>query len=232
MPEFPKVALVCTPHPDDAEIGCGGTIATWVREGTRVVYVVCTNGDKGSSDPEMTSERLVPIREQEQLEAAKTLGVQEIVFLRYPDGFLEDTAEFRGRVVREIRRFKPDIVLAPDPFRKSFYLHRDHRVTGQVALDAVFPLARDHLSYPEHMKEGLTAHKVGEVYLMGSDDSGTFLDISDTLELKIQALQCHRSQVGDPGRDPDRFLREWARETGKRANLPYAEAFRRIELRR
>jgi LmbE family N-acetylglucosaminyl deacetylase len=232
MAEYPKSVLVCTPHPDDAEIGCGGTIAKWVRDGVQVVYIVTTNGDKGSSDPEMTSPRLAAIREQEQLEAARTLGVREVIFLRYADGFLEDTAEFRGKIVREIRRFQPDIVLTTDPLRRSFYLHRDHRVTGQVTLDAVFPSARDHLCYPEHMKEGLTPHKTAEAYLWGSDEPDTFVDISDVIDLKIKALACHKSQVPGLTEDNGRFVREMSKRWGEKANAEYAEAFRVIKFRR
>ncbi len=232
MPDFPKAVLVCTPHPDDAEIGCGGTVAKWVRDGVTVVYVVCTNGDKGTADPEMTSGRLAAIREKEQLEAAKAMGVQHVVLLRYPDGYLEDTPEFRGKIVKEVRRFKPDILLTPDPARRSFYLHRDHRITGQVALDAVFPYARDHLFYPEHLKEGLTSHKVAEVYLWGSDAPDTYEDITETVDKKIEALMCHTSQVGNPGRDVAKFIRETASDHGKKAKVRYAEAFRRIQIRR
>ncbi|MBI3742831.1 MAG: PIG-L family deacetylase [Chloroflexi bacterium] len=148
----PQRVLICTPHPDDAEIGAGGTLAKWIGKGAQATLVVCTNGDKGSDDPAMTSERLAALRENEQLEAAKVLGIKEVVFLRHPDGEIEDTKQFRGDVVREIRRAKPDVVLTTDPLRRTFYQHRDHRVTGQVVLDAVFPLARDHLNFQEHCR--------------------------------------------------------------------------------
>ena len=232
MIETPERALVVTPHPDDAEIGCGGTIAKWVREGAQVVYVLCTNGDKGSSDPEMTSARLAEIREKEQQDAADTLGVKEVVFLRHPDGELEDTREFRGQLVREIRRHRPDAVLCPDPFRQTFYLHRDHRICGQVTLDAVFPYARDHLHFQELTRMGLETHKVGTILLWRAEEPETFSDIADTLDLKCQALLCHHSQVSNPGRDATEFLRKHAKSLGERGGLEYAEAFRRIDLRR
>ena len=234
MIDRPDRAMVVIPHPDDAEIGCGGTIAQWIKEGTEVVYVMCTNGDKGTSDPDMTPEKLVPIREKEQEEAANVLGVKEVIFLGYPDGGLEDTSEFRGKVVRAIRKHQPDVVFCTDPFRRTFYLHRDHRLSGQVTLDAVFPYARDHLHYPEHIREdGLQTHKVGDVLMWGTEDPDEFVDISDTIDLKIESLKKHVSQIsGDSSRDVDEFVRANAQRVGQRAEMPYAEAFRRIQFRR
>ena len=233
MADVPKKFLVSTPHPDDAEMGAGGTIAKWIKEGAEGVLVVCTNGDKGSSDPEMTSERLAAIRQKEQLAAAKVLGIKEVVFLRHPDGELEDTREFRGDLVREIRRHKPDVVLTVDPYRRSFYQHRDHRMTGLVTLDAIFPYARDHLSFPEHKELGLEPHKVGSFYLWASEEPDTRIDISDTVELKIEALARHVSQVGgERGRDIQTFLRDNAKRAADGHGMEFAEAFKRTELRR
>lgn len=233
MRKTPRKAMVVTPHPDDAEIGCGGTVGKWTKEGCEVVYVVCTNGDKGTSDPKMTPAALAEIREKEQKAAAQTLGVKEVVFLRYPDGELEDTRKFRGELVRQIRIHRPEVVITVDPFRKSFYLHRDHRITGQVTLDAVFPYSRDLLHYPEHMAEGLKPHKVSEVYLGGSEESDTFVDISETIELKIKAIGCHLSQVSNSeGKPFQDWVREWAKETGKEQGMDYAEGFRRFNLSR
>ncbi len=237
MVDRPQTIMVVSPHPDDAEIGCGGTISRWIREGSEVVYVLCTSGDKGSADLEMTSERLAAIREREQLEAAKVLGVKDVLFLRYPDGGLEDTSEFRGQLVHAIRVYRPDAVFTTDPFRRSFYLHRDHRVCGQVTLDAVFPYARDHLHYPDHYrKEGLLPHKVGELYFWGTEEPDTFIDISDTISLKIEALKKHASQVygsgGNRDRDVEEFVKGNASRVGQRAQMPYAEGFRRIQFRR
>ena len=232
MIDRPDRAMVVTPHPDDAEIGCGGTVAQWIREGTRVVYVLCTNGDKGSGDPDMTSERLAEIREREQGEAAALLGVEEVIYLRYPDGGLEDTSEFREHLVRAIRKHRPQVVLCPDPHRTTFYLHRDHRICGQVTMDAVFPYARDRLHYPEHEREGLAPHKVGEVLFWGTETPDEYIDVTDTIQAKIDALRKHDSQVGD--NDPkelDEFIRAHARRTGERADVPYAESFRRIQIR-
>ncbi len=229
--ERPERALVVTPHPDDAEIGCGGTVASWIGQGTKVFYVLCTNGDKGSQEPDMTSERLAEIREREQAEAAAVLGVEEVVYLRHPDGGLEDDAEFRGELVHAIRRFKPDVVLCPDPHRRSFYLHRDHRVCGLVTMDAVFPYARDRLHYPEHEREGLATHKTGDVLFWGTEQPDTFIEITDTIEKKIEALKKHDSQVGSEDGDVGDFVRASARRMGERADAPYAEAFLRISIR-
>ena len=222
--------MVFTPHPDDSEFGAAGTIARWVAEGREVFYVICTNGDKGSADPEMTSERLAAIREQEEREAAAVLGVKEVVFLRYPDGGLEDTLEFRGRIVRCIREFRPEVVLTSDPYRRYIW-HRDHRITGRVVLDAVFPYARDRLSYPEHEAEGLKPHKVREVYLWGSEDPDTFIDISQTFDTKIAALRCHRSQISEQfSQTMEQRMRERAAALGKESGMPLAEAFHKVVI--
>jgi len=231
-PETNGRVMVIVAHPDDAEFAAGGTIARWASEGREVVYVVCTNGDKGSSDLSMTSDKLAPIREREQRNAAAVLGVKEAVFLGYPDGGLEDTPAFREKLVRMIRRYRPDTVLIMDPFRRPIQ-HRDHRIAGQVALDAVFPYARDHLSYPEHLKEGLMPHKVAEVYIAGAEGADTFVDISSSFCKKVEALRCHVSQVGNrPREEFEQRLREASEALGKTCGLPMAEAFRRLELRR
>ena len=233
MSYVPERALICTPHPDDAEIGAGGTAAQWIKQGAEVTLVVCTNGDKGSEDPEMTSERLAAIREKEQQAAAEVLGFKEVVFLRYPDGEIEDTKDFRRDLVRQIRRFKPDVVLTTDPQRRTFYQHRDHRVTGQCVMDAVFPLARDHLNFPELKHEGLEPHKTEFIYFWGADEPDTFVDISDTLELKIQALMKHASQVAaEREAQMTKFLLERAKEAGKAQGMNAAEGFRVVQMRR
>ncbi|MFQ5925179.1 MAG: PIG-L deacetylase family protein [Dehalococcoidia bacterium] len=229
MAELAIRVMVITPHPDDAEIAAGGTIASWVGEGREVIYVVCTNGDKGSSDPEMTSERLAQIRQREQREAAKTLGVKEVIFLGHPDGTLEDTSSFRGELVRLIRKYRPDVVLTTDPYRRYLW-HRDHRITGRVTLDAIFPYARDRLSYPEHIAEGLSPHRVKEIYLWASEEPDTFIDISETFSIKLAALDCHASQVAQHAENLKRWIEERASKIGQDQGLPLAEAFRRVEV--
>jgi LmbE family N-acetylglucosaminyl deacetylase len=182
----------------------------------------------------MTPEKLAAIREKEQSQAAATLGIKEVIFLGYPDGGLEDTSVFRGQLVRAIRMHRPDVVFCTDPFRRTFYLHRDHRLSGQVTLDAVFPYARDHLHYPEHIREeGLQTHKVADVLMWGTEEPDTFFDISGTIDLKIESLKKHASQVsGDGSRDVGEFVKANAQRVGQRAQMDYAEGFRRIEFRR
>lgn len=225
--------LVVVAHPDDAEFGCAGSVAHWVREGRQVAYLVATTGDKGSDDPAMTSERLATIREAEQLRATQVLGVDPVIFLRYPDGELEDTREFRREVVRAIRRFRPErlVTTTPLPTLNLYAGHRDHRTAGRVALDAVYPYARDHLHFPELLAEGLAPHKVLEVYLMGHDEPDLWVDISETLELKLKALRCHASQFSDPEAVEAR-VRQRAAELGQAKGIAWAEAFKRIQLPR
>jgi len=224
-----NTVLVITPHPDDAEFGAAGTVARWAAEGRPVYYVVCTNGDKGSNDPAMTSEQLAVIRRQEQLAAAAVLGVKEVHFLGYPDGALEDTPEFRGRLVYYIRKYRPFTVVTADPYRRYLW-HRDHRITGRAVLDAVFPYARDHLSYPEHIAQGLRPHKVKEVYLWAAEEPNHYVDISDVFELKLKAALCHRSQLTGHQRRLEEWLRERAITLGRAAGYPLAEAFYRLEI--
>lgn len=221
-------AMVITPHPDDAENGVAGTVAKWVREGKEVIYVVCTNGNKGSSDPQMTPEKLAQIREQEQLAAAKVLGVKEVIFLRYEDQSLEDTPEFRKQIVQQLRTYKPEVVVTSDPYR-SYIWHRDHRITGQVVMDAVFPYARDRMAYPDLLPQGLEPHKVREVLYWGADKPNYFSDITDTWEIKMAALRCHHSQVGDFPDEWKEFIKQRHQTLAKGQSFPLAEAFYRAE---
>ena len=225
--------LVVVAHPDDAEFGCGGSVARWVKEGKEVTYVILTNGDKGSGDRSMTSERLAKIRQEEQRNAALTLGVQRVEFLGYPDGELEDTREVRRGVTAEIRRWRPDLLVTQNPYRTTnlYASHRDHRIAAGVALDCVYPLARDHLSFPELLAQGLEPHKVREVYLMWWENPEVVVDISDTMDLKLKALACHASQMGDFASVEAR-VREWAAQRGKPKSFAYAETFNRIVLPR
>jgi LmbE family N-acetylglucosaminyl deacetylase len=232
----PAYAMVVTPHPDDAEYGIAGTVARWVKEGKDVVYVVCTNGDKGTSDINMRPEVLAKIREKEQLDAANVLGVRDVIFLRHPDQGLEDTYEFRKQLVRLIRMYRPDIVATTDPYLRYMW-HRDHRIAGQVVLDAVFPFARDFLAYPDLMLDGLQPHKVKEVLLWSmllfwdSQEINYRSDISDTLDLKIAALRCHESQVGHmPFPDLENLLRQQHEAMAQGESFKLAEAFHRVEL--
>ncbi len=222
--------MVVAPHPDDAEYGVAGTVARWVSNGKDVIYVVCTNGDKGTNDANMKPKALVRIREQEQLAAAKLLGVREVIFLRYPDQALEDTPEFRKKIVRLIRMYKPDTVVTADPYRRYIW-HRDHRITGQVTLDAIFPYARDSLSYPDLLKQDLHPHKVREVLLWGSEEPNYRSNITDTFDVKVAALHCHKSQVGNsPSPDLEQRLRQRHKMMAEGEDFELAEAFHRVEI--
>ena len=222
--------LVVTPHPDDAEYGVAGTVARWTNEGRTVVYVVCTNGDKGTSDREVKPESLIKIREKEQIAAANLLGVKEVIFLGYPDQGLEETPQFRKDIVKQIRRFRPETVVTADPYRRYIW-HRDHRITGRVTLDAVFPYARDHLSYPDLLEEGLEPHKVKEVLLWASENINHRLDITDTFPLKLNALREHKSQVGHiPRQELEGYLRGRAIQLSEGESFQLAEGFHREEI--
>jgi len=231
----PAYAMVVTPHPDDAEYGIAGTVARWVKEGKDVIYVVCTNGDKGTSDINMNPEALAKIREKEQLAAAKVLGVREVIFLRHPDQGLEDTYEFRKQIVRLIRIYCPDIVATTDPYIRYIW-HRDHRIAGQVVLDAVFPYARDFLSYPDLMLDGLQPHNVKEILLWGlllfwsPEEMNYRSDIANTFDLKIAALRCHKSQIAYPLPDLENFLRQQHEAMAEGESFKLAEAFHRVEI--
>ena len=221
--------LVVTPHPDDAESGAGATIVKWATQGRKIVLVVCTNGDKGSSDPEMTSPKLAAIREEEQREAAEVLGVSEVVFLRHTDQHLQDTYELREQISRQIRIHTPHTVLTIDPNR-PYIRHEDHYVCGRVTLNCVFPYSRDRLAFREHIAEGLEPHKTREVYMWGSQDPDTYLDVTDTFDTKLDALSRHRSQVGQGWELREVRARTRYAEVGKKIGVTYAEAFKRIEI--
>jgi LmbE family N-acetylglucosaminyl deacetylase len=225
--------LVVVAHPDDAEFGCGGSVARWVAEGREVSYCILTSGNRGSDDPAMTPERLAVIRREEQQAAAQALGVREVHFCGYPDGELEDTREARRDVVRAIRRLRPDRLVTQNPFPSfnPYSGHRDHRHAGRLALDAVYPYARDRLHFPELLAEGWPPHKVREVYVMGHDEPDTALDITPTMERKLVALRCHATQLRDFAAVEGR-VRERAADLGKPHGFTYAEAFRVIDLPR
>jgi LmbE family N-acetylglucosaminyl deacetylase len=222
--------MVVTPHPDDAEYGVAGTVVRWVSQGKEIVYVVCTNGDKGTSDASVKPEELAKTREEEQIAAANLLGVREVIFLRHPDQGLEDTPEFRKEIVRLIRMYRPETVVTADPYRRYIW-HRDHRMTGQVTLDAIFPYARDIFSYPDLTKEGLDPHKVKEVLLWGTEDVNYRSDITATFDMKLSALQCHKSQVGHiPLQELEERLRERHRSIANGEKYELAEGFHRVQI--
>lgn len=225
--------MVVVAHPDDPEFSCGGTVAKWTRQGVKVAYLICTNGDKGTKDPNLSSKELADIRRREQLAGAKHLGVEEVIFLPYRDGELVADLALRRDLVHHIRRFRPDTVVTSDPSRyyspTGHIYHPDHRAVGEAALAAIFPAARDRLYYPEFSAEGLEPHKVREVLLAGTPEPDYWVDIAETIEDKIAAVREHKSQVGDRAELGAR-LREGGARIGREKGLAYAEAFRRLQL--
>lgn len=224
----PKVGLVISAHPDDSEFGAAGTVYTWVQKGWEFYYVICTDGSKGSEDPEMTADVLVPLRRKEQKAAADVLGVKEVFFLDNVDGTLAYTTDFMRDVVRLIRRLKPHAVFSHDPnhiVRDLFINHPDHRAAGTVVLDAVYPIARNRPSFPELLEEGLEPYSAKEVYLWTASNTNFDVDITAALDKKFEALACHESQIDDMEGMKQRLLQFWSDTDGT-----YKERFRRIVL--
>jgi LmbE family N-acetylglucosaminyl deacetylase len=222
-------------HPDDQEFTVAGTLAKWARAGSHIVTVCITSGGSGSNrhtPPDMTRERLVKIREEEQRRACAMLGIAELILLGYEDGTLEASIDLRRDLTRLLRRHQPDAVVCGDPtvrfYGNRYMNHPDHRVASDVTLDAVFPSSETRFIFPELLDEGLEPHHVKQVFLHGSDHPDTFIDIADLLDVKIRALREHRSQLGDW--DPADMLTEWARVAGTRRKLKAAESFRRMIL--
>lgn len=226
-PYVPASALVIAAHPDDIEFGCAGTVAKWTRQGVAVAYVLVTSGNGGTHDPAYTRETISVLREQEQRAAAALCGVTEVEFLRYNDGEVMPTLELRKDLVRMVRKHKPEIVIAMDPTRvfvgDGYINHPDHRAVATATMDAVAPVAAMPLMYPELG----SAHRVREVWVQFSLDADTWIDISDTLELKMEALRQHKSQVDE---ETVRGIRDWALNDGK--GLVPAESFKVMKLER
>ena len=233
MDETPQRVLVVIPHPNDAEFWCAGSIAKWISEGAAVRYVVCTDGGKGTTDPAVSGTELTAIREQEQADAARELGVQELVSLGRSDGALEDVDDFRRELVRQIRQVRPDVVVCPEPYRKNLAWHRDHRIAGQVALDAVFPCARDHLHFEELWRdEGLEPHKTGTVLFWGTETPNTFVGIDASIGSKTRAVKANKSRLsGRTDEEIDAFIIEQGQEGVGDSGASYGEAFRKITFR-
>jgi LmbE family N-acetylglucosaminyl deacetylase len=222
--------LVIVAHPDDIESWCGGTVARFTDLGKTVAYVICTSGDKGSSDPSLTSQQIAAIREAEQVEAARILGVSSVTFLRHPDSEVEPTLALRRELVWHIRYHRPDLVITHDPV-PPYRLHPDHRAVGRATLDALFPCARDALPFAEQIRnDGLQPHITPEAWLFATETPDIWVDIVSTLPRKIQARLAHNSQHSDP----QALERSWykrAAETGVPVGLQAAEAFKQVDLR-
>jgi LmbE family N-acetylglucosaminyl deacetylase len=239
-PETPsgKRVLVIQAHPDDVEFSAAGTVAKWINEGAHVTYCSLTSGDKGSDDPSISGETLAARRELEQQAACDLLGVKELRFLRYKDATLVADLGLRLALTRVMRQVRPDVLMTFDPSMRysgqGYINHPDHVATGEASLAAVFPSVRDRMTFPELLAEGLEPHKIPEVYLYGTATPDVWVDITDTMEVKLLALKAHASQLGEW--DPTDMLRDWARETAKAnperndGSGEYAESFKYFKL--
>jgi len=235
-PLQPKVILCVVAHPDDIEVGIGGTIATYIAAGAKAYYLVLTNGNKGSEDRSMNPDQLRDTRRAEQRSAAQILGVSDVFFCDYGDGELVCDLNVKRDIVRVIRQVKPDVVFTLDPTVVYSTLtgtvnHPDHRAAGQATLDAVFPLARDHMTFPELItNENLEPHKVQTLLLMNLEQQNFYVDISAQMEKKLEALRAHQSQFSDP-ENVEVWLRQQAEKAGSHIGAKYAESFMRLDLR-
>lgn len=229
---IPESAMAIVAHPDDIEFSCSGTMARWAGAGARICFVLCTSGDVGIADPGMTRARASEIREAEALAAAEIAGVKDVVFLREPDGLLVPTLDLRKRLVREMRRFRPEVVVTGDPTQvwsgEDYINHPDHRAAAQAALDAVFPAAGQPNLFEDLAEEGLTAHKPRKVYVTSWQPADVYVCIDDTIDIKIAALRAHKSQMGDW--DPADMVRKWASDAAKGKEMSYAETYRVVTL--
>jgi LmbE family N-acetylglucosaminyl deacetylase len=235
--DVPDRAMVIFAHPDDAEIGSGGVIARWVAAGCEVSYVLCTNGGAGTEDRSLTPEELTRKRRAEQRAAADFMGVRHVEMLGYPDGELEDTRAFLGDVVRAVRRHRPHTVFVHDPYRIRGFQHRDHRKAGIVATDAVYPYARDHLHFPEHItREGLEPHKVRELWYWGADEPDVIVDVTESIDRQVAAIIRHQSQVPGfnipAGATMGQRIKKNAAELASGYGFEFGAVFRRLVARR
>jgi LmbE family N-acetylglucosaminyl deacetylase len=230
-----RTILVVMAHPDDAELTCGGSIARWAREGHQVVLILATDGARGSKEGDTDHEEMARIRRREQEEAARVLGLEQVVGLGFPDGELSDDDALRGALVRQVRSFRPDAVVAMDPLaviqRNSYVNHRDHRMLGIATLDALYPQASNATYFPEQLAEGLGTHKVAELLLVNTEQPNFWVDVGATLDARFDALRCHASQIRlwpESGEAVIRQQRELASVLGIQYGADYAEEFRRV----
>lgn len=228
----PESAMAIVAHPDDIEFSCAGTLARWAKRGSRISFVLCTSGDVGIDETGMTREKAMAIREKEEMEAARIIGATEVIFIREPDGLLQPTLALRKRLVKEIRRFRPEVVVAGDPTivwaGNDYINHPDHRAAASAALDATFPAAGQPNLFQEFEEEGIKAHKPRKVYVTSWVGADHFISIDETIDLKIQALKAHKSQMKDW--DPEPSIKSWAAESAKGKEMNFAEAFRVVTL--
>ncbi|MCK4900052.1 MAG: PIG-L family deacetylase [Anaerolineales bacterium] len=229
---IPDSAMAIVAHPDDIEFSCAGTLARWAKAGSRIAYVLCTSGEVGIAEVGMSKSKAAEIRETEQRNAADIVGAQKVVFLREPDGMLQATLELRKKLIREIRRFRPEVVVCGDPTivwaGDSYINHPDHRAAATAALDAVFPAAGQPNLFEELNEEDISAHKPRKVYVTSWTQTDQYINITGTLDIKVAALRAHESQMKDW--DPEPRIKEWAAERAKGKEMTYAEAFRVVTL--
>ena len=228
--------MVVVAHADDAEFGCSGTVAKLCSEGWDMVYVMCTDGSKGSSDREVTQEELSRMRRQEQIDAGKVLGLKDVVFLDHEDSLLQPTLELRRDIAREIRRYQPDVVICQYPMRTldGFWGigHPDHMAAGEATLSAIFPTARDHMTFPELLENGFEPHNVAEVWIMGHPQPDHWVDVTDHMDTSVKAIMQHVSQVEDwTEEEAGKRMREWRRQKGIGRGIQHAEEYKRITMR-
>jgi LmbE family N-acetylglucosaminyl deacetylase len=233
----PRRAMSIHAHPDDQEFSVGGTLAKWARAGCEIISVIITSGDSGSNDPAKDGshkQELAALREQEQRAANALLGVRETIFLGYPDGELEPTIALRRDLTRLIRQYKPDTVTTGNPeawfYGDEYVNHPDHRAAAQAACEAVFPSAGTRLIFTDLLAAGYEPHDVRRLYIHGTEQPNTWVDITETIDLKIQALQQHASQI-DPN-EVGKWMTEWAEEDAKDHDMKYAESFKVMILRK
>jgi len=228
---LPERVLVVTAHPDDVDFGAAGTVASWTASGVSVAYCVCTDGQAGGFDRDVPRERIPEIRRDEQRAAAAVVGVHDVRFLGHVDGELEPTRELVREVVRVIRSVRPQRVVLPNPERwwdRIAASHPDHLAAGEAAIRAVYPFARNPFAFPELLAEHLEPWTVSEVWVSAVPDPTVFVDVTDTFELKIEAIMAHASQHPEPDRVRP-MVREWLAANAERAGWPQgrlAEAFR------
>lgn len=226
----PARALAFYAHPDDAEVSCGGTLARWARAGAEVHVVVCGQGDKGSSDPVVDPRDLAARRATETATAVEVLGLAGHRLLGVPDGEIDNTAALRRQLVQLVREVRPDVVLCPDPtavfFGSRYFNHRDHREIGWATLDAVAPAA----SSPHYFPDTGPLHHVATVYLSGTLEPDVWVDIGATIDVKVEALLCHESRLGETGEWLRQLVRRRAEEGGRQAGVAYAEGFRLLRF--
>lgn len=227
-PFVPRRIMVIAAHPDDPEFGCAATIAKWAAAGHDITYLLLTSGDKGSREYKTPPGQLAGVREDEQRAAADELGVKRVVFLRHPDGLLENTMALRREISGFLREYSPDTIVTIDPWRR-YQLHPDHRVAGQAALDAIYAAREWHI-FPEQLVGDRIPCRVRDVYLFWTDKADYYEDVSSSIERRIEALKRHVSQVGEHVEQLPERIREGARNTGKEAGHEYAEGFKHFKL--